>query len=255
MVLLTPSMASIDSVDPIADRLGDAMSVRVTVIAESGLVLGDSNLDAVGVAGMENHASRPECVIAREEGGIGLARRYSNTIKTDMLYAATIYERADGRGIIRVAMPLAEVNEALEQLRASLLVAAILALALASMVGGFASHMIARILRQLILSARVLTARAIESRSTNLMGDDFGTLAQSITEMSKHLDHLMRTLARERDQFRAVLEGMQEAVIAVDSKKRVAMVNESARQLFNFRVDPVGEVLADICSVPSFTHP
>ena len=40
-----------------------------------------------------------------------------------MLYAATIYERADGRGIIRVAMPLAEVNEALEQLRASLLVA------------------------------------------------------------------------------------------------------------------------------------
>ena len=33
MVLLTPSMASIDSVDPIADRLGDAMSVRVTVIA------------------------------------------------------------------------------------------------------------------------------------------------------------------------------------------------------------------------------
>ncbi len=209
--------------------MGAAMSVRVTVIDESGKVLGDSELDAFSVSEMENHADRPECVIAREEGGIGFSRRYSNTIKTDMLYAASVFERSGIRGIIRVAMPLSEVTEALAQLKTSLAVAGVFALVLVLLLGGVGSHLIARVLRRLILSARVLTTPAIESRNSNLAADDFGTLAQSIDEMSKHLDNLMRTLAQERDQFRAVLEGMHEAVIAVNSDNRVTIVNESAR--------------------------
>ena len=141
-------------------------------------------------------------------------------------------------------MPLAEVNEALAQLRTSLGVAAIFALALVLIIGGVGSHLFARILRRLILGARVLTTPAIESRTSNMVGDDFGTLAQSISEMSEHLDNLMRTLARERDQFRAVLEGMHEAVIAVNTDNRVTMVNGSARQLFGFPKEPVGELLS-----------
>ena len=255
MVLLGPSMHSIATVDPLADRLGAAMSVRVTVINESGIVLGDSDLDAFSVSEMENHASRPECVIAREEGGIGFARRYSNTLKTDMLYAAATFDRSGGGGSIRVAMPLSEVTEALAQLRTSLGVAAIFALALVLILGGVGSHLFARILRRLILSARVLTTPAIESRTSNLVGDDFGTLAQSISEMSKHLDNLMQTLARERDQFRAVLEGMHEAVIAVNSDNRVTMVNESARMLFGFPMDPVGEYLPEMNLAPELYSP
>ena len=255
MVLLGPSMHSIATVDPLADRLGAAMSVRVTVINESGVVLGDSELDAFSVSEMENHANRPECVIAREEGGIGFARRYSNTIKTDMLYAAATFERSGGGGIIRVAMPLAEVNEALAQLRTSLGVAAIFALALVLIIGGVGSHLFARILRRLILGARVLTTPAIESRTSNMVGDDFGTLAQSISEMSEHLDNLMRTLARERDQFRAVLEGMHEAVIAVNTDNRVTMVNGSARQLFGFPKEPVGELLSEMSLAPELYAP
>ena len=123
------------------------------------MILGDSELDAFSVSEMENHANRPECVIAREEGGIGFARRYS-TIKTDMLYAAATFERSGGGGIIRVAMPLAEVNEALAQLRTSLGVRQFFALALVLIIGGVGSHLFARILRRLILGARVLTTPA-----------------------------------------------------------------------------------------------
>ena len=83
-----------------------------------------------------------------------------------------------------------------------------------------------------------------------MVGDDFGTLAQSISEMSEHLDNLMRTLARERDQFRAVLEGMHEAVIAVNTDNRVTMVNGSARQLFGFPKEPVGELLSEMNLAP-----
>ena len=36
MVLLGPSMHSIATVDPLADRLGAAMSVRVTVVSSRG---------------------------------------------------------------------------------------------------------------------------------------------------------------------------------------------------------------------------
>ena len=106
------------------------MQVRVTVIEEFGRVLGDSNIQTSQVHLMENHADRPECSIARETGDIGIARRYSNTIKTEMLYAAMVYERDDSRGFIRVAMPLSEVQEYLQELRKTLWIAGLLALAL-----------------------------------------------------------------------------------------------------------------------------
>ena len=140
-------------------------------------------------------------------------------------------------------------------MRTSLGVAAIFALALVLIIGGVGSHLFARILRRLILGARVLTTPAIESRTSNMVGDDFGTLAQSISEMSEHLDNLMRTLARERDQFRAVLEGMHEAVIAVNTDNRVTMVNGSARQLFGFPKEPVGELLSEMSLAPELYAP
>ena len=65
----------------------------------------------------------------------------------------------------------------------------------------------------------------------------------------------MRTLARERDQFRAVLEGMHEAVIAVNTDNRVTMVNGSARQLFGFPKEPVGELLSEMNLAPELYAP
>src|SRR5262245_8943455 len=63
-----------------ADKRGAAIGARVTLIADDGRVLGDSELTLEQVRTIENHGSRPEVVAARANG-IGQSARYSTTLR------------------------------------------------------------------------------------------------------------------------------------------------------------------------------
>jgi two-component system, OmpR family, phosphate regulon sensor histidine kinase PhoR len=98
-----------DTVDPAilipwCRQYEDAADVRVTVISEDGIVIGDSSEDAI--AG-ENRMDRPE-VHRAIAAGTATAVRYSETLKVDMFYAAVFFKER-GR-IIRLALPITEVK-------------------------------------------------------------------------------------------------------------------------------------------------
>ena len=93
---------TISGVDPVADRLGHTTSARVTIILRGGRVIGDSELTQEEVQVVENHAGRPE-VVAAMAGDKGVSRRFSTTVKTDLLYAAVPYGGQPPRGVARVA--------------------------------------------------------------------------------------------------------------------------------------------------------
>src|SRR3954471_24586745 len=58
--LAPTSSNAIAQFDPEADRIGQLLDARVTLIARDGRVFGDSAEAAAAVATMENHATRPE---------------------------------------------------------------------------------------------------------------------------------------------------------------------------------------------------
>src|SRR5512139_1616857 len=70
-----------------ARRLGGRTRARVTFVAADGRVIGDSAVEPRDLGTLANHNDRPEIVEARQSG-LGRARRFSNTIKADMLYVA-----------------------------------------------------------------------------------------------------------------------------------------------------------------------
>ena len=232
-------LVDISQADLLADRMGAALSLRVTIINGDGRVLGDSKLAPGDVASLENHGSRPEC-LAAQESNIGSARRYSATLQTDMLYMALRYKRSDGAGWVRVAMPLQELSDLERQIQSLLLVAAVLALFFALLLSSLASQVISRRLQRLVNNVRTLSSRAIESRTEPDTRDEFGLLAQSIDRMSEDLELVVKTLAQERDQFGAVLQGMQEAVIAFGRNLQITTINESAKQLFGLGEGLIG---------------
>jgi two-component system phosphate regulon sensor histidine kinase PhoR len=80
-------LTSAEALDDEADRLGALVGARVTFIAADGRVLGDSSETVEAVAAMENHAQRPEVLDAAAHE-LGRSRRYSATLKIDMLYIA-----------------------------------------------------------------------------------------------------------------------------------------------------------------------
>ena len=191
--------------DAVADRMGEALSARVTIIGQTGEVLGDSEIRASELAALENHSHRPE-VLAAGETGRGTARRYSRTLDEDMLYLAIPYPRPQGGdGFVRVALPLTQVDEAVMRLRAVLAVGGALGLALALLGGGVVS---------LLLSRDV------------------------------------RALARGRDRFSAVIEGMDAAVMAVDAGRRITLINARATRLLRLAPDADGQPFELVVQVP-----
>lgn len=95
--------------------------VRYTLIAEDGSVLFDSAADE---GTMENHAQRPE-VIEAETKGSSAAVRYSETLKTDTIYAAV---RLDDGSVVR----LSETRESLFAFLGSMLAPILVALVVAT---------------------------------------------------------------------------------------------------------------------------
>ena len=85
-------------------ELGRTAHTRITVIGPDGMVLADSENDPTT---MENHNHRSEVIQARAQG-IGRGSRLSETLSMPMLYLAMPLE-PDGR-IIRVALPLRQVD-------------------------------------------------------------------------------------------------------------------------------------------------
>ncbi len=95
------------------------INARVTVINRDGVVLADTEKDP---SVMESHKIRPEVVDALS-GGVGKSTRFSITLEETMLYVALPVEK-DSRilGVIRMSIPLKQVNRLLRDLQLRILI-------------------------------------------------------------------------------------------------------------------------------------
>jgi len=219
-----------------ASRVGDLIGARVTFIASDGRVVGDSAETLEGVAAMENHADRPEVVLARRSG-LGRARRYSATLKIDMLYVA-VPVRHPAIAFVRVALPLTDVRHQLQ----AVLTATGTALGLALLGGGaMAWFFSARIGRRVRLIAGVAERYRRGDLTPTQLGfgdDELGTVARALDDSVQEVARQLGLQVRDRGRMEAILAGMIEGVIVVDAQGRLQLANDAARHML--KVDDVG---------------
>jgi two-component system phosphate regulon sensor histidine kinase PhoR len=230
------TLATLPELDAEADRLGDLIGARVTFIAADGRVLGDSAEPLEGVAAMENHADRPEIVVARTTG-IGRARRYSATLRIDMLYVAVPVQHP-AIAFVRVALPLTDVRHQLQ----AVLTATLAALGLA-LVGGAAIAWLfsARIGRRVRLIAGVAQRYRDGDLTPPRLGfgdDELGTVARTLDDAIQEVGRQLAQQMRDSARMEAILAGMIEGVIVIDAQGRLQLVNDAARQML--KLDDVG---------------
>ncbi|MCA9671935.1 MAG: PAS domain-containing protein [Myxococcales bacterium] len=249
-LLLLREPITAHNADAIADRIGDAAGLRVTLIDASGRVLGDSQLSAAQLATLPRHDDRPE-VQKAFAGKVGLARRDSATLGKSLIYMALAYQRAGGeRGVIRVATTADDVNRAAAKLRVALIVAGLFGLGAALLVGALASHFFSRALRQLVEHARALV-RGRGKRIVIASTDELGHLAGSLNTMADEIERTVGELSKARDRYETVLEAMSEAVIALDAEKRILLANQAARAMLQLPANAAGQQLVDLTRLPA----
>lgn len=244
-------------------RLGQASGTRITVIAAHqpgvtpGKVLADS--DVADVSNMMNHltqgAYRPE-VHAAYNGGTGFAIRPSETLHEEMMYLALPLREGGGIAlVVRVAVPVASINDALGSLYVRITGSALLAAALAAVLGLFMSRRISGQVRDVKDGAERIAAGDFAYELPLPRTLEFAALAEGLNRMAAELSGQIGTLTRERNEREAVLTSMVEGVIAVDSDERVIAVNEAAARLLE--VDPVaaeGKSIQEVIRNPDLQH-
>jgi len=252
LIEVVPTVADGSVADQLADRMGHSTGLRITIVDAGGGVLGDSSLSPAELAHVENHAERPEVKQALQ-GGLGAATRYSVSVHTDMVYVGVPFVRADRQGVVRVAMPLSEVDSVAARLRLVLFVAGLLGLGLAILISGITSHLALRPLRSLVRNARLVTsgAEASTKRLPVSSNDELGRLAGSFNELVDELNQTLSSLAGERARLETILGGMTETLLALGPDDRVTHVNQAARDLLTLGESPIGQLLVELVRVPA----
>ena len=221
----------------VLDRLAGILDARITIIGADGGVRYDSESD---VTRMENHATRPELVEARE-GGVAVVQRYSRTVKRELIYAAA--RLPGGRGFVRLARDESSVEGELARIaRTFWFVAAGVVVVGALFALVFAKRVTRPLMR--LTEAAVARARGGHPEAVSPVGgDEVARLGEAFNEMTERLDETIASAKSEAARLLAILGGMSEGVLAVDAEERIAFHNRAAERILGLQLPVEGDRL------------
>lgn len=194
-----------------------AAGARATVIDSSGKVLADSEAKAEE---MENHAHRPEFAGALH-GQLGSSTRTSATIGVPFLYVAAPISN----GAVRLAYPLSSLEQLTRRVRNTILWTSALSFVLAIALSAWAAQSLGRRLGNIVEFAERIAAGDLTARVAESSADEIGKMAAVLDTTAQRLQQTFAELRSSQERLETVLQGMQEAVIAVNAERRVQWAN------------------------------
>ena len=224
----------------IAKNIEQSLGLRVTIIALDGKVLGDTDLNQEQLLAVENHANRPEIKNALAKG-FGVSKRFSYTIKKDMLYMAVPFYKGNDKGVLRLSLPLHDI-ELLEAGMRRVVGVSIIGILLLSLGLTFlVSVFISRPLSEMSTIAKAMARGDFSKKASVHSKDEIGELAQSLNVMSEEIKDKIEKINSERAKLDLVLSSMFEGVIVTDEKERIILMNPSLRKIFLLDSNPEGK--------------
>lgn len=217
----------------LAGKFAQQVGVRVTIIHAEGRVLADSERTPAQLALMDNHLLRPEVQTAIANGA-GSALRRSDTIGIQMLYVAIpLHQDERITGVLRIGIPVSDLNRALASIQRTLIIGSLIALAAAVVLGfAFARH-VTRPIAEMTGVARRMAEGDFSQKISTISSDEIGQLGHALNLMARRLEDRLDELEEERAKGAAILDSMVEGVLAVDGENRLLFINASACRLFN----------------------
>ena len=230
----TPWSADNQALDLLSQDLATELGARLTVIGSDGRVHGDSEEPS---SSMENHASRPEVVDALATG-TGESVRYSTTTGYDLLYRAFLQSESGARRVIRLAIPLSEIEQVIDSLRRTLLVAFIGFSSVGLLLSyGFSRHLSARIKRLADFARQVAQGIFPRNFFAKSGHDEVNALERHLSEMSERIRENVEQVIAEKEKASSILRCMTEGVLVLDPRGRVLVINQQAERMFRLPPD------------------
>ncbi len=174
-------------------NLADQLSLRITVITPGGEVLSDSEKDP---RTMENHSDRLEISKAIKRGE-GQSIRFSDTLGYNMKYVAQSVKMGDKTlGVVRLSMPLSEVEEQIQFIYRIVLIGGIIAVIITLIIGYLISRGISRPIAEMKEIAERIAKGDFSKRASLKTQDELGQLAKSLNQMADELQNNIDSLKK-----------------------------------------------------------
>jgi len=236
--LIINSLESNDRLD-FSHYMNEEEDLRITIIDEVGKVIQDTHADTQT---LDNHRMREEIELAREIGE-GYSIRYSNSLKTSMVYYAVKYNNK----YVRTALPIHYINMFTGKYF-SYYIYCVLIIFLVSI---WFSNKIAYIIVKPIKNLEVTTERIAKGDLTRRVhvnsDDEIGKLGISFNRMAMQLESMIKEVTDKQNRLEAILGSMDSGLIALDRNRNIIMINSFAKNMFKIKGNVIGERL-DKCT-------
>ncbi len=212
--------------DAVADDAGRALNYRVTLIGTDGAVLGDSEFTRDELRGLENHGQRPEIVAARSDS-VGSARRFSASAGDEELYVAL---RHDPRGFVRVSIGTRRFDQIVRGAQQDVVLAGLIALVGAILLALIFARTVSRPVTELRDVAMAIAHGDLTARPSLSAPGEIGDLALALHEMTEELARRLHALREEDALLTALVDSLNEGVLALNDRREVVRINERGRR-------------------------
>jgi two-component system, OmpR family, phosphate regulon sensor histidine kinase PhoR len=218
---------------------------RVTVLDAGGAVLADSAQISNATSGRSDGQEIQQALAT----GQGSSVRYSPTLNRPLVFRAIRYQpAASAPVVIRMALPLVQIDFPLAELRERLLAASIVILIAGAIVSFVFSRALAGRVEQLKDFSRRVAAGDFRPLRFKGPRDELADLASALNETAGQLDTTIRSLSGERNRSSAILRSMVEGVAVIDAQERLVFCNGAFAEILNIKAEksegrPVIEVV------------
>lgn len=190
---------------------------RITWIDASGEVLYDNQAEA---GEMENHLNREEVQEALTNGS-GHSHRYSTTLSTQTINYAFLLD--DG-SIVRLSETQSSVLAILFNLLQPLLLVLLIAIVLSAFLGHYLSKKIVQPLNNMDL----------DNLDANRVYEELNPLVARLALQKEEIQKKMEILTARENEFKTIIENMQEGLMVLDNEGHLLSYNHQAQQILNF---------------------
>jgi signal transduction histidine kinase len=201
--------------------------------SDGELLQGDLEEWSAGAVNTAVNTEEPD--ISRER--ITAGPREGQEIST---YAAPIETAQSGSENQRTAIvfvkffpesDIGNVKAAMDKIERIMFLAGALALVIAGISGYVIADLISRRVSRLGLVADRLAAGNFDERIESPIQDEVGALGDTFNSMASSLKGAFRQVEQEKERGQAILDGMTDAVIGVDSELNAIFLNPRAREI------------------------
>jgi len=225
-----PSVSAGPELQQWAEWLGKS-GARVTILDLSGNVLADST--SVASAASEAPANQAGTEVHEAfANGAGHAVDYTRGVVS----RAQHWQPTSGPAeVIRMELPLTQIDFSLKELRERLLVSFFITL-LAGIVLSliFARYFFERVKRLRNFSQRIAHGD-FHAEPAEGPRDELSELADSMNQTAAHLEREIRLLSSERNRASAILRSMVEGVAVVDAQERLVFWNRAFSEVLSLQ--------------------